>query len=94
MQQELRKRMKFDAEKHLNHVIQSSIASIESHCGHFELDFADVAKLIAGGRTDTLRDKLIKRMVNKNEQAMYDKFMSQPDLPLEEPTNIKAGKKK
>ncbi len=45
----------------------------------------DLLKLAAGGRTDTIRDKLITRLTNHKEGELEKFFNKQQGLPLEKP---------
>lgn len=45
----------------------------------------DLLKLAAGGRTDTVRDKLVTRLTNHKELELEKFFDQQQELPIEEP---------
>lgn len=50
----------------------------------------DLLKLAAGGRTDTIKDKLLTRLTNHKEIELEKFFDQQQDLPLETPEKGKS----
>lgn len=45
----------------------------------------DLLKLAAGGRTETVKDKLVTRLTNHKELELEKFFDQQQKLPIEEP---------
>lgn len=50
----------------------------------------DLLKLAAGGRTDTVKDKLVTRITNQKEIDLEKFFDQQQKLPLEDPEKGKS----
>lgn len=51
---------------------------------------SDLLKLAAGGRTDTIKDKLVTRLTNHKEFELEKFFDQQQALPLETPEKGKS----
>jgi 2-oxo-4-hydroxy-4-carboxy--5-ureidoimidazoline (OHCU) decarboxylase len=54
----------------------------------------DLLKLAAGGRTDTIKDKLVTRLTNHKEMELEAFFNKQQDLPIEAPAEEPPAKGK
>ena len=89
----LRKKLREQATKQLDGLVKE----IQDRATFLTSDIdqmwgTDLLKLAAGGRTDTVKDKLVTRLTNHKELELEKFFDQQQELPIEEPA--KKGKEK
>ena len=89
----LRKRLRAQAAEELDKlVIEVQTKAAELTEGVDSMWGTDLLKLASGGRTDTIRDKLITRLTNHKEHELEKFFNRQQEL-LEEPAAEKPPAK-
>lgn len=91
----LRKRLREQASSQLDGLVEKLqeratelTADIDSMWG------TDLLKLAAGGRTDTLKHKLVTRLTDHKEHELEKFFNRQQPLPIEEPAEKPPAKGK
>lgn len=88
----LRKRLRAQASDQLDGlVVKLQERAAELTQGIDQMWGSDLLKLAAGGRTDTLKDKLVTRLTNHKEAELEKFFNQQEELDLAEEKVSKAN---
>lgn len=92
----LRKRMRAKASEELDGlVVKLQVKAAELVAGVNEISGTDLLKLAAGGRTDTLKDKMVTRLTDHHENQLEAFFNDQQELLPESPVvEVPKGKSK
>lgn len=96
---ELREKLKANANDELNRMIEAGIEAMVKVTGTSAVGRYELARLVIGGRTDSLRKAVIGNMIRATEIELLKRYMDQQDLPLdtaecERLSEIAAGKGK
>lgn len=81
---QLRDRLRADCEEKLDLMIDMASEAIGDVVSHTGVAVVEVAKLIGNTRTDTLRNTVLRRMVNKAEAELVELYNDQHTLKLED----------
>jgi hypothetical protein len=91
----LRKRLRAQATEELDKlVIELQTKAAELTADIDQMWGSDLLKLAAGGRTDTIKDKLVTRLTNHKEHELEKFFNRQQELLPEEEEKPAKGKSK
>jgi hypothetical protein len=81
-EQSLRQKMREKANSKLEEVLDNASNALSASVLITKLDPIEVARMLVGGQTKTLRDKLVTQLTNQIEQEMVEIWNNQQDLDL------------
>lgn len=82
LRQQMRQSSESELEKILDHASNALVDSVREHSND-ALDHGDIAKLLSGGQTKTLRDKLVGQLAKAAEKDLVLLWNNQQKLDLE-----------
>lgn len=80
--QTLRQQMREKANSRLEELLDEASNALIFVCGGDTIDHLDLAKMMAGGQTKTLREKLVTQLTNRAEEDLLAFFNGQNELEL------------
>lgn len=91
--QELRKKMQSHARSDLAAMTRTGRDALARIAEDSAITSGELARMIVGGRTGSLEKELIGRMVKTVSDDLYDRYLDQQSLPLDDEPPAKGKDK-